>query len=170
MNRNLAILAATAMALASGAAHAQASATVSTTGSAKIIQAITIAKDSDLQFGTVLRPTAGTNTVTIDATTGGRTSSLGASGLATSTSGRAAYTVGGEGGQSFSITVGTLTLTHGTDTLPVTLTPTATTGTLSGTAGTSGNATFGVGGSFSVANTTTTGDYTGTFNVTVAYN
>lgn len=175
MIRKFAFGAAIVMAATSGTAFAQASATVSTTGTSRIIQAITITKNTDLAFGSVVRSAAaGTNTVTIDATTGAR-SITGAGGgvLATSTSGRATYTVNGEGGQTFSITPDatfTMTRSGGAETITVTPTASSSTGTLSGSIGSAGTLAIGVGGSFPVTNTTVTGNYTGTFNVVVAYN
>jgi len=155
--------------MASGSAFAQSTASVTTTGSATIIQPITLTQGTGLAFGTIVRPGTGTGTVTIDSTTGARTVANGVVGLGSTTS-RAAYTVAGEGGSTFSIGVpATFNLT-GPSTIPVTLTPTGATGTLSNALGTAGTAAFGVGGNFSVASTTATGTYSGTYNVTVAYN
>jgi hypothetical protein len=63
-----------------------------------------------------------------------------------------------------------MTRSGGSETLAVTLTPSGTSGTLSGSAGSAGSATFTVGGAFTVASTTVLGNYTGSFNTTVAYN
>ena len=105
MNRKFTILVAVAMLGTSGAAYAQASATESATGTTRILQAITIEKDSDLQFGSIVRPsTAGSNTVIVS-TSGSR--SLDGTGSAALAGGgsvsAAAFTVTGEGGQIFSI-------------------------------------------------------------------
>lgn len=155
-------------------AFAQASSTQNTTGSTRIIQPIALTKTTDLAFGSVVRPTSGTNTVAIDQATGARSLSGGGNAAAApSTTSRAAYSVAGEGAQTFSITVPAtfnMTRVSGSEILAVTLTSTATSGTLSGTLGSAGAATFGVGGSFPVATTTVSGNYTGTFDVTVAYN
>ena len=80
---------------------------------------------------------------------------------------RAAYNVTGEAGQTFSISVPTsFAMAHATaPSITVNLTPEATSGTLTG-----GAATFGVGGSFDISDTTATGAYSGNFTVTVAYN
>lgn len=170
-----ALAAATACSLSS-AALAQASATQATNSTATIFQPILLAKNTDLSFGTVVRPIAGSGTVTIDPATGNR--NLTGSGALLNTgpnaaAGRASYTVTGEGGQTFSITVPAsfnMTRTGGSETIAVTLTATATTGSLSGALGATGTSTFGVGGAIPVANTTASGAYTGTFNVIVAYN
>jgi len=155
----------------SGSAFAQSSASVTTTGSATIIQPITLTQGTGLAFGTIVRPGTGTGTVTIDPTTGARTVASGVVGLASTTS-RGVYTVNGEGGSTFSIAVpATFTLAGpSASTIAVTLTPTGSTGTLSNALGTAGTASFGVGGNFSLSSTTVTGAYTGTYNVTVAYN
>lgn len=175
MIRKIGFIVVLALAGISGAAFAQASATVSTTGTTRILQAITISKTADLAFGSVVRSAAaGTNTVVINATTGARTiTGAGGGVLATSTSGRATYTVSGEGGQTFSITPDAtfnMTRVGGAETITVTPTASAATGTLSGAIGSSGTLAIGVGGSFPVTNTTVTGNYTGTFNLVVAYN
>ena len=168
------LLIALAIAAAASQASAQNSATQSTTGTGTILQPITLTKDSDLAFGSIVRPSSGSNTVTINQTTGTRTLSGGGNGaLVTSTTSRATFTVDGEGASTFSITVPAnfnMTRVSGSETLAVTLTATGASGTLSGSAGSAGSATFGVGGAFPLDNTTVTGAYTGTFNTTVAYN
>lgn len=155
-------------------ALAQNSATQSTTGSVKIIQPIQLAKDTDLGFGSVVKPNSGTNTVAIDASSGSRTVTGGGdAALAPSTSGRATYTVTGEGGQTFSISTPAsfdMQRQGGSDTITVALTQSAATGTVSGALGGSGTAAFGVGGSFDVSSATASGAYSGSFDVTVAYN
>ena len=157
------------LSLLAGSAFAQSSASQTTTGTSTIIQPITLTAGTGLAFGTLVRPSTGSGVVTIDQTSGARTFTGGVVGLASTVS-RATYTVGGEGGQTFSIAVpATFSLT-GPSTIAVTLTPTATTGTLSNAIGTAGTAAFGVGGNFTIAAATATGVYSGTFNVTVAYN
>ncbi len=152
-------------------ALAQNSALSTTTSSATVIQPITIANNTLLAFGTVIKPTDTTTTVTIDPTSGARTFTGGnATAGGSAASGRATYTVGGEGGQTFSISAPSFNLTSGSNTLVVTTTTTAATGTLTGAIGSTGSATFGVGGSFPVTTTTTSAAYTGNLAVTVAYN
>jgi hypothetical protein len=167
-------LAAAAVSAIAAPAMAQSSATASTTASATIVQPITLTKNSDLAFGTVVKPTSGTNTITINETSGSRSmTGAGDAALATSTTSRAAYSVGGEGGQTFSITVpatATITRSGGSETLTVNLVKTAATGTISGSIGSAGTASFGVGGNFDVSSTTVSGAYSGSFNTTVAYN
>lgn len=169
MNQKLIYFAAAAMLGMSGTAFAQSSDIESTTGSTRILQAIALTKASDLQFGAIVRPSSGNSTVTIAAGSNSRT--VDGTGVGV-TSGnfpvtRATYNVSGEAGQTFSITVPTsFTMAHATAPgITVNLTPEATAGTLTG-----GAASFGVGGNFQISSTTATGDYSGTFNVTVAYN
>ena len=84
----------------------------------------------------------------------------------------ASFTVSGEGAQHFSIQVpGSFNMTAGTNTLVVTTSnPTGATGLLSGSIGSTGSLVLGVGGSFPLATNTASGAYSGTFQVTVAYN
>ncbi len=166
----------TALLLCFGAASpalAQASASASTTGTTRIIQPITLTKVTDLAFGTLVRSTtASSNTVTVNPTTGSRALSGSGDGvLVTSTVSRASFTVGGEGGQTFSVTVpSTFDMTAGAGTITVDLTTSGATGTLSGSIGSAGAATIGVGGNFSVGSSQASGAYTGSFTTTVAYN
>lgn len=157
-------------------AFAQASSSQTTVGSGTVFQPIVLAKTSDLSFGTVIRPLSGSDVITIAPASGARSQSSGAAGLMAGgvpAPDRAAYTVSGEGGQTFSISVPaslSMTRSGGAETLAVTLSATATSGTLSGGLGAPGTAAFGVGGSIPVAAATTTGAYAGSFSVTVAYN
>lgn len=169
MNRKFISFAAVAMIATSGAAFAQSQDVESTTGSTRILQAISLTKASDLQFGAIVRPSSGNSTVTVAAGSNSRT--VDGTGVGVNSTNfpvtRAAYSVSGEAGQTFSITVpSSFTMSHATaPAITVNLTPEATSGTLTG-----GAASFGVGGNFQISSTTATGDYSGTFNVTVAYN
>jgi Domain of unknown function (DUF4402) len=152
---------------------AQSTASQSATGTTKIVQPITLTKVSDLAFGTLVRSTSiSTNTVTVDPSTGARALTGSGDGvLVASTVSRAAFTVGGEGGQTFSVTVpSTFTMTSGANNITVTLATTGATGTISGTIGSAGTATIGVGGNFSANNAQAGGAYSGSFTTTVAYN
>ena len=174
MLRNTAkLLAFAAGVMLSGQAVAQASDSETTDASVTLVSPIAVTETASLRFGQVLKGATGTNTVTIDASSGGR--SLGGGGdavLAGGTSGRATYDVTGEDDSTFSIalTSSTINLTDGgTGSLSVALNRSATTGTLSA----SGTASFGVGGVLTIDNTDTNdlaGDYAGTFEVTAAYN
>lgn len=168
------ILGATAVAAAlvvAGQACAQSSANVSTNGSATIFQPIAINKTADLTFGTIVRPLAGSGVVTINASTGARTVDPGVGQLGTGFH-QATYSVTGEGGQAFNIGIPTgfiMTRTGGSETLTVNLASSVASATLSNALGAQGTQTFGIGGTLTVANTTASGAYSGTFTVTVNY-
>jgi hypothetical protein len=160
-------------------AHAQASATATTSASATIFRPITLTKNTDLRFGTIVRPATGSDTVTIDATDGTRLLATNSAVALTSgahvSPGRATFTVAGEGGQAFSITVPAsfnMTRSGGSETIAIALTASAPSGTLTGTLGSasSGSASFGVGGAMPVTSSTASGAYSGSFVTTVAYN
>jgi hypothetical protein len=138
--------------------------------SSTIIQPVTIAKDSDLAFGRIVKPASGTGTVAIANTADG-VNATGAVALSGITTSRAKFTISGEGGQVVSVSVpASVTMTNGTDALNVTLTgDLPATPTLSGSLGATGTAALNVGGSFDLASTAKTGVYTGTFQVDVAY-
>lgn len=168
------LTAAAALAVVAVAAPAFAqSASTTGTGSITIVRPLTVTKNADLQFGTVVRPATGNGTVVVSSA-GARSFTGGVSGLATgATAGAAQFTVEGEGGQSVSVTVpATFQLVNGSDSLQVT-TSNSLSGasqTLSNGMGASGNMSFKVGGSVPVSNGTPLGVYTGTFTVSAAYN
>jgi len=151
-------------------AFAQDSDTASADGTATIIQPITITKDADMAFGTIVQPLAGNGTVDIPNNSDTVTAGAGAIALSGPTS-RAKFTIDGEGGQAVTLTVpANFTMTNGTDNLTVTLNPDlGASTTLSGALGSAGSASLNVGGSFTLPFDHSTGDYTGTFNVTAAY-
>jgi spore coat protein U-like protein len=151
-------------------AHAQNSATATAAGSATIIQAISVSKSTDLAFGTIVKPSSGTSTISVD--TAGVRSITGTAVAANATGvSRALFAVTGEGASVFSISVpSSFSMSSGANSLVVTTVSSATSATLSGTAGAQGSATFGVGGSFPLATNTASGAYAGNFVVTVTYN
>jgi len=155
----------------SGQAFAQASDSEPTDVSISIAQALAITETASLRFGSVVKGDTETTTVTINETSGDRDSSGGNATLITSTSGRATYTVTGEAGAGFDIALDDDSFDldgPGAAVLPVTLVPSAASGTLTG-----GTATIGVGGSVDIDNedaTIVAGAYTGVFTVTVTYN
>jgi hypothetical protein len=173
MRLSLKLIGAAALGLA-GPAAAQTTATATATATASVISPISVAKTTDLAFGSFVRPGSGSNTLIIDPSSGARTlSGTGNASLSTSTTSRAAFSVGGEGAQSFTITVPAsvnMTRSGGSEILPVTLNPSITSGALTGAAGSTGTATFGVGGSLPLDNTVVGGSYSGAFNITVGYN
>ncbi len=146
-------------------------ATTSNTATATVVAPIAIAAGTTLRFGS-FSTSAAAQTVTINAATGARTSS-GAL-LATSTVGRATFSVTGEGTLTYAITLpsnGTVTITTGTATTPETMAVGTFTSDPSGTGAlTAGAQTLGVGATITTVASQVAGSYTGSFNVSVDYN
>ena len=137
---------------------------------ATIIRSITLSKVSDLVFGRVAKPAIGNGTVTIDANSGARTLT-GAQGLNPPTPTQASFSVSGEGGQTFSVSVPATVQMTGPAPMTVTTTSSAgATAMLSSGLGAAGTFVFGVGGSVPINAATLNGDYSGSFIVTVTYN
>lgn len=165
--------------LPTGAAEADFSISIAdtlTTGSgtgaftATVLRSIAITKLTDLNFGTVAQPASGTGSATVDPSSGARTT-IGAVGYSSPTPSQASFSVTGEGGQAFSITVPTTIAMTGPQAMTVTTTTSvAGTALLSGSLGSQGSFTFGVGGTIPINSTTPSGVYSGSFTVTVAYN
>lgn len=173
MNVSLKRLVAGASALATlavaGQALAQNSATTSATASATISQPIAVTKTADLVFGRVIRPSSGNTTIYTVSESNGAPSTSGGDGIFTTgagTPGRAVFTVTGEGGQVFNI-ASDPSVTNGGVT--INLTKSSATGTLNGTVGSLGSATFGVGGNVTLTDASPTGTKSASFNVTVSY-
>jgi len=169
------LITAVALTTIAAPAFAQSSATTTGSGSITILRPITITKNADLRFGTVVRPATGSGTAVVS-TAGARSVTGGVVGLTSGDTPQAAqFTVDGEGGQSVSITIpATFSIANGSDTLTVTtsnnLIGSASAQTLGNTLGSAGSLVFRVGGSVPVASTSATGLYSGTFSVTAAYN
>jgi hypothetical protein len=174
---NKLICTAAALAAVAFAAPALAQSTASTTGTGSItvIRPLTITKNADLKFGTVVRPGTGSGTAAVSAA-GARTVTGGVVGLASGDTPQASqFTVAGEGGQSISVTIpASFTMANGTDSLTVTtsnnLAGSAGSQTLSNAMGAAGSLVFNVGGSVPITSTTPSGAYTGAFTVSAAYN
>jgi hypothetical protein len=138
---------------------------------ATVFRSLNLAKVGNLVFGRILKPSSGTTTVTINATTGARTVAGGNGALMSGTSSRAAYTITGEGGQVVSIAVpSSITLTGPATVTVTTSTTAAASVTLPSAVGSGGSYSFGVGGSIAVLPSTPSGAYSGTFSVTAQYN
>jgi len=137
----------------------------------RVIRSITVAKTADMVFGAIVKPAVGTGTVSIDAGTGLRTVTGGEAVLNPSPS-PARFTVGGEGGQTFTLGIpSTFEMTGPGAPLTVTTNNSATPSPILGSSlGSQGSYLFAVGGSFAIGATMVSGDYAGTLTVTVAYN
>ncbi len=123
----------------------------------------------DLTFGTII-PGSSSGTVTINPSTSTRNSSGGVQ-LVDSISGPAAFDVTGAANSSYTVTLpnnGTTTISSGNSTMAVnsfSASPTPGSSTLDS----QGVSTFKVGGRLEVPANQPSGNYTGTFDVTVAY-
>lgn len=166
-NRIVALTSVTLALFAATAAQAQFdSDTASGSASANVVTAISITNTAGLDFGDLVAgATSGTVVMTaagVRTSTGGTT--LGNPGAAAA----AGFAVAGDPAATYAITLPTsITVTSGGDTMTVdTFTTPAATGTLDGT----GNDTIAVGATLQVGVAQAVGAYTGTFDVTVAYN
>lgn len=141
--------------------------TTTFTVTAKVDPVITLAKLTDLRFGDIFTgPTAGTVTLS----PAGARSATGGAGLgALSPVGAATFTVTGAPSATYAITLpASITLSAPGGTL--TVSPLTSSPSLTGLLNASGTQSLAVGGTLAVAANQTDGNYTGTFNVTVAYN
>ena len=149
-----------------------ASVNISAMGQARatVFRPITIARTSNLEFGTITRPLSGSASVILEAASGNRTLTGGIGAM--SPAKVASYLVTGEGGQTFSVSVPpTFQMTQAGGSITVTTNNNAAgTQVLSGALGSVGTFPFSVGGSFPLTSTTPLGVYTGTFVVAVQYN
>lgn len=152
-----------------------AQATENTAAAAKIVTPIAITETSSLHFGT-LAILAGTPGTCVLSTQGARTQTGGVNlSVQAPTASNAAYNVSGAMNTTYGITLpSTITVTSGPSSMTITsiLARTASAGAdgLTGTLSAAGTDNFTVGGTLEVAAGQTTGLYTGTFDVTVAYN
>lgn len=152
--------------LVGGAASAYA-ATSSGTATAEIITAISIANNQDLAFGSIVPSSTG-DTVAV-ATDGTVTCGANVTCVDQSTKTAGAFTVSGEAGYSYAITLpsGDVQLSNGTETMTVnnfSSNPSGT-GTLTG-----GTDSINVGGTLNVSANQAQGSYSGSYDVTVEYN
>lgn len=166
-----------AMLCALGATPALAqTSTAQGTSRANIVVPVQITKISDLAFGSIVAPASGTGRVTINARTGARTSNVNAAPVGTGF-GRGRFVVTGRPNTAVNLTVGSPTIqltgpgapmvvdqlrvnrnNGGPGTLPRVYTIPA-----------SGTMNVGFGGRLTVPTGQAPGIYTGTFDLTVAY-
>jgi len=135
---------------------------------AKILTAMTIVESADMHFGTMTVPSG---TAEVDLAVGGTVSTLGALTLLSQapTSQAAAYDVTGDANATYTVTLptnGTVSITDGTTPMQVIDFLTSTIVALDG----SGDGSFTVGATLQLADAQPAGTYTGTFDVSVAYN
>ena len=139
---------------------------------AKILVAMTITKDADMHFGTMTVPST---IAEVDLAVGGTVSI--ASGTLTllaqaPTSEAGAFIISGDSGATYAITLpanGVVTITEGTTPMPV-IDFVCSYGSLTSTLDGFGMDYLTVGATLQLANAQPAGTYTGTFDVSVAYN
>jgi len=145
------------------------------TGTITIVRPLTVTNNQGIKFGTIIKPTSGAGSVAVTAAeSSARTvTGTGSLALASGDSAQAAkFTLDGEGGQVVSVTVpATFSMTSGAASLLVTTSKDIdATITLSNTLASAGTKVFYVGGSVPLEDTTVSGAYSGTFEVTASYN
>jgi len=167
-----------AVAAASAAATAASAAPVSgnTTAQVDIVSANQVTATRSLQFGSVAKPTSGSNTVTVaSAASGTATPALTGGGNAfIPTSGQASaatFRITGAAGQTYSITTNTLDFPGAGANLTniASETPVAASGTLNTLPG-GGQDDLFIGGRFDISPTTAVNVYNGTLALTVNFN
>ncbi|MBS0361135.1 MAG: DUF4402 domain-containing protein [Proteobacteria bacterium] len=151
-------------AFAAGSVQSTANATLT------VLSPTTLTKTQDMAFGSVVRPTSGTNTVTLS-TAGVVSISGGGNGsLVNSTTNQAKFVVTTAAADTFTTTQ-SLTFTQAGLLNISASAPTATSGTLGTITGANGGSQeLNFGGQFDITSATTAQAYTGTLTVTVNYN
>lgn len=174
--KRLALVAGVSMVCTSGA-YAQLSGTTTAATAAHIVRPITVAKDTDMNFGNIIADTLAAGTVVLDLANGVTyPNAPQPPGQAAGTKASAAFTVSGELGFTY-----VLTFPNATESLigPATSVPMVLDGYTSSLDASGGvgtlDATLGtqairVGGTLHVHAAQLAGDYNGTITVTVAYN
>jgi hypothetical protein len=140
------------------------------TATANVMKSLTIGVISDLSFGTVIRPTAGSGVVDVSADNGGYALN-GLVALPNSNPPSAAnFALTGQPSQTVSITFSPSQLTLKGSPNGGTLTVALSQNRSSGTLDSNGAFSFGIGGSIYIVPTSPYGTYSGIVTVTAAYN
>lgn len=134
------------------------------TATATVVAPIVLTHDGGaLAFGTFLAGTGGT--VVVD-TAGAGTVTGDVAFVSGSVNSADGFSVEGDANRSFTISSAPGVVSNGAETMAFTTSVSAASDTLDG----SGNGAFTVGGTLTVADSQVPGDYTGTYDATVAYN
>ena len=161
----LAVLVLAASVFFAGSAFAQSSATANATAS--IVNGLAITKTADLRFGNII-PSGSIGTVSVS-TASARAGSGGATPTSGKAYGAASFDVNGTGSLTYAITLpGSISISDGathTMTVDTFVSSPDGAGTLN-----AGYQEIKVGGTIHVGINQVVGDYTGTFDVSVAYN
>ena len=167
--RNVLIATGVAIAVTAAAGSALAAGSVSTTANASvtIVSPVTITKTQDMVFGTVVRPTTGTNTIILNASDVVSKTGAGDATLLAGTTTSAKFNITVTGATTYTTTQ-TLTFTATGLTAVAASLPVATTGTI-GTIPAAGTQEIRYGGQFDIDPATPPQTYTGTLAVTINY-
>ena len=154
---------------ATQAAAAPVTATTDATATARILRPLQLTSTQNLDLGTIVLSGTAPYSATVSITRAGAFSCDGGSGNVTCSGAhqQAIYNVRGTNNQNVTIAAGNVTL-NGSNGGSLTLTPDFANSVLLTNSGAPG-VDFGVGGSITVADTTTDGVYTDTFAVTADY-
>jgi hypothetical protein len=136
-----------------------------------VFHAIRIAVGSPLKFGRIVLPSSGGGSVTMQPADPTARPTAGVQ-LDLNKTANGSFTVSGEAGTFYNLSVPSqITLANGSGgTIPMNISTTASGARqFTGTAGTSVDFTFTIGGGFSFQSSTPGGAYTGTIPVTVSY-
>lgn len=168
--RNILMATGSALALSALSTAAFASGTVSATANASVtvVSPTTITKTQDMAFGTVVRPTTGTNTIILDTSDHVTKTGAGDGSVVTSTTSSAKFNITVQAATTYSLAQ-TLTFAQTGLINVAPSTAVATTGTL-GTIPAAGTQEIRYGGQFDMTSATTPQNYTGALTVTVTYN
>lgn len=140
---------------------------------ANVVRAIAISKSTDLGFGRIVPPSAGSGIVSLSQATGQvSVTGTGTAVLPVPTPTVAQFAVSGEGGQSVSVSIPpSFTMAGPSGTIQVTTSSNVSGAqVLSGLAGSGGTLAIRVGGSYPIDSSTQKGTYAGSFTVMVQYN
>ncbi len=146
------------------------------TATAQIVSANTVTATRNLQFGSITKPTSGSNTITVASAADPATPTVTGGGNATiptPNQGTAAtFRLTGTADQVYSIQTNSLTFSGGVNDLTsvASESPVAATGTLGSIPSNATTQDLHIGGHFTISPTTAVGVYNGTLSLTVDFN
>ena len=164
MNTKLLLIAGTAITSVGIYSASTFAASVTSQADANVIAPMTITETTPLNFGDVSVDAITPGTVILNATSGARTITGGASAVPGGANANGVYVLGGVSGKTYSISIPGINLLFGAIPLPAVFTNDAS-GTLP-----AATETIGVGGTISLAAGQTPGLYQGNYTITVDYN
>jgi len=164
MNTKLLLIAGTAITSIGIYSASTFAASVTSQADANVIAPMTITETTPLNFGDVSVDAVTPGTVILNATTGVRTITGGATAVPGGANAQGAYVLGGVSGKTYSISIPGINLTDGTNNIAAVFTNNAI-GTLPAAI-----ENIGVGGTISLSAGQVPGLYQGNYTITVDYN